>query len=164
MRYIGLDCSSVSVGWSIVDANGPALTRIDSGVWDISRSGQAMPDRLVTFDRFLTQIMARFGPCSMVVETSFMGVNAQSSLRIAEVRGVALLHAGHAAIPVRNVAPASVKKLIGGHGRAKKDEVAEGVRAHFPGEVLSFATDDESDALAIAAFGAIKDNDEQPPE
>lgn len=45
---------------------------------------------------------------------------------------------------------ATVKRLIGGHGKADKDEVADGVRRILRlGDDYTFATDDESDAAAI---------------
>lgn len=47
------------------------------------------------------------------------------------------------------VAPTRVKKLVAGKGKADKDEVAEGVR-RLTGYKGKFATDDESDAAAIA--------------
>lgn len=44
----------------------------------------------------------------------------------------------------------TVKRIIGGHGRAEKDEVAAGVRRILGlAEGFAFATSDESDAAAI---------------
>jgi crossover junction endodeoxyribonuclease RuvC len=43
----------------------------------------------------------------------------------------------------------TVKKIVGGHGKAEKDEVADGVRRILGQPTLAFATNDESDACAI---------------
>ena len=48
------------------------------------------------------------------------------------------------------ITPTTVKKIVGGHGKADKDEVAVGVRRllRLPSD-HEFATDDESDACAV---------------
>lgn len=59
---------------------------------------------------------------------------------------------------IEEITPTEVKSLIGGHGKATKDEVEDGLR-----DLLSdsqkdfhFATDDESDAVAVALSFCIK--------
>lgn len=59
---------------------------------------------------------------------------------------------------VEEIPPTSVKSLIAGYGKASKEEVEEGVRELLPEDQKDFvfATDDESDAVAVALTYAIK--------
>lgn len=49
---------------------------------------------------------------------------------------------------VAEIAPTQVKKAISGTGKGSKDDVALGIKKYIP-EELHFATDDESDAVAV---------------
>jgi crossover junction endodeoxyribonuclease RuvC len=48
---------------------------------------------------------------------------------------------------IEQYAPTTIKKYLGGHGRASKDDVAKGVLEYFPNTV--FESDDVSDAIAV---------------
>lgn len=59
---------------------------------------------------------------------------------------------------IEEIPPTTVKSLVGGYGKATKDEVEEGVRALLGDDQKDFvfATDDESDSVAVALSYAIK--------
>lgn len=59
---------------------------------------------------------------------------------------------------IEEIPPTTVKSLVGGHGKATKDEVEDGVRALLVDEQKDFVfvTDDESDSVAVALSYAIK--------
>lgn len=59
---------------------------------------------------------------------------------------------------IEEIPPTTVKSLIAGYGKATKDEVEEGVRNLLPEDQkdFKFATDDESDSVAVALTYAIK--------
>lgn len=59
---------------------------------------------------------------------------------------------------IEEIPPTTVKSLIAGYGKATKDEVEEGVRDLLPDSQkdFSFATDDESDAVAVALAYSIQ--------
>ncbi|MBE7156308.1 crossover junction endodeoxyribonuclease RuvC, partial [Bacillus paranthracis] len=56
---------------------------------------------------------------------------------------------------VVEMSPTTVKKHVTGNGKASKESVADSVRGYFR-EKLVFATDDESDAIAVALAYLIK--------
>jgi len=151
---LGLDCSSVAVGWATIRvADDGELTLLGSGVARIGRSPKPICSRIMVMDEMLRSVLAEFAPTEAIVETAFAGRNIQGSLRIAEVRGAAMLRLSLAGIGVSNVAPTSVKKAIAGHGMANKKAVAEAVQ-DFLGIDKEIETDDESDAIAIGLFAA----------
>ncbi|MGD2278183.1 crossover junction endodeoxyribonuclease RuvC [Bacillus wiedmannii] len=71
------------------------------------------------------------------------------------VHGVAKLAVHSAGEDVVEMSPTTVKKHVTGNGKASKDAVADSVRGYFR-EKLVFATDDESDAIAVALAYLIK--------
>jgi crossover junction endodeoxyribonuclease RuvC len=57
-------------------------------------------------------------------------------------------------LPIEQLAPSSVKAAVAGNGRAKKPEVADGVRRVL-GLGLAKLQEDEADALAVAIAAAL---------
>jgi crossover junction endodeoxyribonuclease RuvC len=83
------------------------------------------------------------------VEGVFYAVNAKSALKLAHVRGVALLVIGEAGLGLAEYSPLEVKMSVVGYGRAEKGQVQLMVRSLLQlSEVI--ASEDASDALAIA--------------
>ena len=83
------------------------------------------------------------------VEEVFYSVNAKSALKLAHVRGVALLTAAETGLEVGEYSPLEVKMSVVGYGRAEKSQVELMVRSLL-GADEGFATQDASDALAVA--------------
>ena len=83
------------------------------------------------------------------VEGIFHARNARSALVLGHARGVALLAASEAGLPVFEYAPAEVKRAVVGYGRAEKTQVQQMVKLLLS---LDRAPEphDAADALAIA--------------
>lgn len=107
-----------------------------------------LPVRLQRIYTGLLKVMERHAPEAMAVEDIFFARSSPSALKLGHARGVVLLAAAHAELPVHAYPPALVKRSIAGNGRAEKAQVAQMVGAilglrKLPGE-------DAADALAIA--------------
>ena len=85
----------------------------------------------------------------MSVEELFFATNAKTAIGVGQSRGVILLAAAMAKIPVVSYTPLAVKRAITGDGAADKKQVAAMVV-----RILKLKTapklDDTADALAIA--------------
>jgi crossover junction endodeoxyribonuclease RuvC len=105
----------------------------------------------------LRQVFTDYTPQVVAVEGVFSKINHRAALQLTHARGVALLLAAEHGVAPVEYAPATVKAMITGHGRAEKEQVACMVQSllqiHQP-----FATDDESDALAVALCYALRQN------
>src|SRR5262249_43156235 len=56
------------------------------------------------------------------IENLFHAVNARSALKLGHARGVAMLAAVQAGLPVAEYTPAEIKRAVVGYGRAEKPQ------------------------------------------
>lgn len=147
MLIIGLDPSLSCTGWGIVARNGNRISHIANGQVKTDPA-QSLPERLVTLDRELTDVILRHRPDCAAVEEVFVNKNPQSTLKLGQARGVCLLALARAGLPVSEYATRLVKKAIVGTGGAEKAQVQAMLRVLLPGVKLAGA--DAADALAVA--------------
>jgi crossover junction endodeoxyribonuclease RuvC len=108
-----------------------------------------MPERLLAIDGELRTLIARHRPDVVAVEEIFFGRNVTTALIVGQARGVALLAAARAGLPIREYKPMAVKQAITGYGKASKPQMQEMVRMLLHLEELP-RPDDAADALAVA--------------
>jgi len=148
MRVLGIDCGSEFTGYGIVDSDGQAYKLVAAGV---IRSSPQLPfcERLLHIASELERLIEAYSPESAAVEEVFFAVNAKSAIKLAHVRGVALLEAARAALPVSEYSALQVKLSVVGYGRAEKHQVQAMVTS-----ILSLPepprSQDAADALAVA--------------
>ena len=106
-------------------------------------------DRLVFLHRQLAEIIATHKPEVASFESTFVGKDARAHARLGEARGVLVLTARMAGLPIYHYSPAEVKKATTGNGRATKEQVRYMVASMLKVEELPRPLD-ASDALAIA--------------
>ena len=81
---------------------------------------QSLAIRLgVLFDG-VTELIERHAPDAIAVEGLFHGKNARSALVLGHARGVVLLAATRAGLPVAEISPAEVKRAVTGTGAARR--------------------------------------------
>ncbi len=131
----------------MIAKQGNRLTHIANGQ---VRTDPAMSlaDRLVTLDRELADVVARFAPDQGAVEEVFVNANPQSTLKLGQARGVCLLILARAGLPVSEYATRLVKKALVGTGGAEKAQVQAMLKVLLPG--VKLAGPDAADALAVA--------------
>jgi crossover junction endodeoxyribonuclease RuvC len=113
------------------------------------RKTKTTPERLEQVFRELSAELERWKPDAVAIEEVFYSVNAQSALKLGQVRGVALLAAATQKLPVAEYAPLKIKSSVVGYGLAKKEQVQFMVaRLLELAEVPQPA--DAADALAVA--------------
>ena len=145
IRIVGLDPGLAHTGWGVIAAHGNRLVHIAHGVIH-SRADDALPARLAALHAGLVAVLATHSPDEAAVEEVFVNRNAQSTLKLGQARGVALLAVGH--LPVAEHATRLVKKAVVGTGTADKAQVAAMVARLLPG--CGPLSEDAADALAVA--------------
>jgi len=148
MRVLGIDCGTELTGYGVIDSDGRAHRIVAAGT--IRTSPKAtLGDRLNIIAAGLRQVIATHAPETGAVEEVFHSVNAKSALKLAHVRGVALLVLAEAGILYGEYSPLTIKKSVVGHGRAEKEQVQFMMRAIL-GTTAPVEQPDACDALAVA--------------
>src|SRR6476661_6954330 len=147
MIILGLDPGLGTTGWGLIQAEGNRLMHVANG--QIKTDADApLPRRLAALADQLEALIADHSPAATAVEEVFVNKNPQSTLKLGQARGVALMCAARAGIAVGEYAPTLVKKGVVGTGSAGKPQVHAMVARLLPG--VKIAGPDAADALAVA--------------
>lgn len=147
MLVLGIDPGTRHLGWGLVRREGTRLTHVGHGVIELS-ANLALGARLVCLEAELAEVLSCFGPEVAVVESLFFHKDAQAAAKLGHARGVVLFVLARATIPTFEIAPARVKSLVSGHGRADKRQVALMMKSLLG--LSSLPRHDATDALALA--------------
>ena len=148
MRIFGIDPGSEHTGYGCIDTDGSRHRLVVCGA--ISPPPRAdFPQRLLVIHDSLRALLDEHRPDAVAIEDVFHARNVRSALKLGHARGVALLAATEAGLPVTAYSPAEVKRAVVGYGRAEKHQVQHMV-CLLLGLVSAPAPYDASDALAIA--------------
>ena len=147
MIVLGLDPGLGTTGWGLIRADGNRLSHIANGHLKTDSKSQ-LPDRLAHLADQLEALIREHQPQAAAVEEIFVNKNPQSTLKLSQARGVALMLAARAGITVGEYAARLVKKAVVGTGAAEKAQVHAMVARLLPG--IQIAGPDAADALAVA--------------
>ncbi len=147
MRILGLDPGLGTTGWGLIEVDGNRLAHIANGQIKTDPL-TPLPQRLARLAEQLEALIADHRPDSAAAEEVFVNANPQSTLKLGQARGVALMCAARGGIGVGEYAARLVKKAIVGTGGADKAQVHAMVARLLPGAKI--AGPDAADALAIA--------------
>jgi crossover junction endodeoxyribonuclease RuvC len=111
-----------------------------------------MAARLAMLHAGIGDVIAMHRPDRAAAEEVFLNKNPQSTLKLAQARGVVLAVCGAAGLDVREHAARLVKKAVVGTGAAEKTQVQAMLRVLLPG--IAVAGADAADALAVAIADA----------
>jgi crossover junction endodeoxyribonuclease RuvC len=144
---IGLDPGLGCTGWGVIAAEGNRLGHVANGQIRTDSKGE-LAERLIELHGRLLAVLAEHMPAAAAVEEVFVNDNPQSTLKLGQARGVALLAAASLGVRVGEYAPRLVKKAVVGTGGAEKAQVHAMVQRLLPGVKIVGA--DSADALAVA--------------
>jgi crossover junction endodeoxyribonuclease RuvC len=148
MRVLGIDPGTLTSGYGIVAEEDHKLFHVASG--GISPSAkQPFPKRLKKIYEEIEKIIGKYRPHVVVVENLFVSKNIQSALKLGHSRGVAILAAMNAGLPVFEYSPLEVKQAVVGNGKAEKKQVQLMVKALLELPKAPHPAD-AADALAAA--------------
>ncbi|MBV9269009.1 MAG: crossover junction endodeoxyribonuclease RuvC, partial [Acidobacteriaceae bacterium] len=135
-------------GFGVIETDGRSHHFITAGVIR-TEPAHALERRLQAIAAELRGVMDDFAPEAVAVEEVFHAINSKSALKLAHVRGVALLVAAEAGLSVHEYSPLEVKISVVGYGRAEKQQVQMMVLSLL-GVTQQFGSFDATDALAVA--------------
>ena len=153
MRVLGIDPGTAACGYGIVHESGGRLKGIAHGCWSTPAAMEPAL-RLKTIYDGVAGLIAEHAPDAVVLEESFVGVDARIALSVGQARGAVLVAAALAGVPCAEYAPARVKQADCGYGRAEKSQVQRMVRAILGLDEVP-TPNHAADALAVAICHAL---------
>ena len=154
MRVLGVDCGSERTGYGVIDSDGAAHSLVAAGVIR-TRTCDAFESRLAQIAKGLREIIAKHAPAAAAVEQVFYAANVRTALKLAHVRGVALLAIAEAGLPLGEYSALEVKTSVVGYGQAAKAQVKLMVRSLLELD-RAIDSEDACDALAVAICHATR--------
>lgn len=148
MIVLGIDPGTAALGYGLIEESARGLRSVDYGCL-VTSADLPLGERLRAIHAHVAGLIATYQPVLVGVERLFFSRNVQTAFAVGQARGVVLLAAAQAGIPVREATPSEVKVAVAGYGSAGKVQVQQMVAA-----ILGLAAlpqpDDAADALAMA--------------
>ena len=148
MRTFGIDPGTERTGYGCVETAGSRHRVVLCGAIT-TPAGASFPEKLLVIHQRLAALIAECRPDCVAIENLFYAVNARTALKLGHARGVAMLAAVEAGLPVVEYTPAEIKRAVVGYGRAEKQQVQHMVKLIL-GLAAPPSPHDAADALAVA--------------
>jgi crossover junction endodeoxyribonuclease RuvC len=148
VRTFGIDPGSERTGYGCVETAGSRHRVIMCGAI-ATHANASFADKLLQIHQGLTALIEECRPDWVAIESLFYAVNVRSALKLGHARGVAMLAAVEAGVPVAEYTPAEIKSAVVGYGRAEKQQVQHMVKLLL-GLAAPPTPHDAADALAVA--------------
>ena len=149
MRILGIDPGLRTTGFGVLDAEGPRLCYVASGVIQTHGAEQGnLPARLKLLFDGITELKARYTPDVAAVEIVFVNVNPQATLLLGQARGACLTALVSSELAVAEYTALQMKQAVAGHGKAAKSQVQSMVQRLL--SLPAAPRPDAADALGLA--------------
>lgn len=147
MIIIGIDPGTQVTGFGIIKSDGSTYEIIDYGCIRPPASYK-LTDRYLIIFNAIEELLQRYSPDILVVETQYVKINVQSAIKLGMARGMAILAAKKRKIPIFEYAPSKAKKAVVGKGSASKVQVQKMVQILL--KLAEPPSEDAADAIALA--------------
>lgn len=147
MIIIGIDPGTVVTGYGVIKVN-------PDGSYEVIDYGCIRPPAGLLTDRYLfifngvEELVEKYAPQILVVETQFVNRNVQSAIKLGMARGVTIIAAKRRGVAVFEYAPTKAKLAVVGNGKASKHQVQVMVQLLL--KLREPPPEDAADALALA--------------
>jgi crossover junction endodeoxyribonuclease RuvC len=120
---LGIDPGTAATGYGVVRGGGSSLPAlVECGVIR-TKPRAPLTSRLREIFEGVQELIQRHQPDALSVEDVFYARNVRTTVVLGHARGVILLAAELAGVPVNEFAPAEIKKAVVGTGAATKEQV-----------------------------------------
>jgi crossover junction endodeoxyribonuclease RuvC len=157
MRILGIDPGIERTGYGVLElAAGVGAPRlVEAGVVR-TRPADGLPERLLEIRAGLAAVLEEFRPDAVAVEELYSHyAHPRTAILMGHARGVAVLAAAEAHVPVVSYSATHIKKSLVGSGHAAKEQVQRAVQSLFNLREVPYPPD-VADALAVALCHAYR--------
>ena len=148
MKILGIDPGYAIVGYGIIESENGRFHPLDCGVLTTPQDME-FPKRLKSLYDGMSLLLLKQKPDVVAVEKLYFNTNVTTAIAVGHARGVLILAAENAGIPVFEYTPLQIKQAITGSGRADKIQMQTMVKMLL-GLAAIPKPDDAADALAVA--------------
>ena len=145
---LGIDPGTCVTGYGIISFQSQNYILLDFGCIR-PPAKQKLSDRYVVIYDGVNELIEKYHPTILVVETQYVNKNVQSALKLGMARGAVMIAAKKKGLIVFEYPPTVAKRAVVGSGKASKYQVKKMVQ-----NLLKLSTpphpDDAADALALA--------------
>ena len=153
MRILGIDPGFERLGVAILERNtGEKKEKVIFSECFKTSTKLEFNQRLFLIGERVQEIIKKYKPEVLAIETLFLNTNQKTVMHVAEARGVVVYEAARAGLKVFEASPPQIKIATTGYGRADKNQIIKMVKILVDLEENK-TSDDELDAIAIALTG-----------
>jgi len=153
---LGIDPGYGRIGIAVIEKTKNGECLIHSECFE-TNSKLSHPKRLLLVGEKLAEIIKKYQPQKIAIETLLWSKNVKTAMQVAEARGVILFLAAKYNLLICEYNPNQIKLAITGYGKSDKKQIINMVEKLIKIKPLTGKQkrlDDEYDAIAIALTGA----------
>ena len=146
MIILGIDPGTACTGWGIIKAVNNSYSFIECGT--IRPKEKQLSLKYNTIFEEVSEVIKKYNPEILSVETQFMYKNAQSAIKVSMARAAAIIAGTQSGLDIFEYTPTRVKQAVTGSGRAPKEAVDKmiNILLNIPRKIPH----DAADALGLA--------------
>lgn len=147
MTILGIDTSLRSSGYGVLQVEGSRMRSLEAG--RIKNAPKvSLSVCLRTIHARVAELIARYSPDVLAIESVIYAKNASTMLVLGEARGAVITAAADAGVPVYEYEPRRVKMAVCGNGLAEKIQIQRMIKTLLALDELP--QNDAADALGLA--------------
>ncbi len=145
---LGIDPGTAVTGYGVIRTDGRVCLPIDFGAIRPAK-GMSLEKRYLAIFNGVEQLIAKYKPDAVSVETQFVKDNIASAMKLGMARGAVMIAAARQDIPIFCYEPRKVKKAVVGTGSASKHQMQQ-MTQQILGLSVCPTPEDAADALGLA--------------
>jgi len=154
--FLGVDPGTRITGYGLIEVTNNGYQAIDFGCIK-PPAHYKLSDRYLIIYESVVQLIEKYAPDALSVETQYVKNNVQSAIKLGMARGVIIVAAKKGGVPVYEYSPTQAKKSVVGNGSASKKQVQGMIQLLLRLSSLP-DSEDAADALALAICHAQTDS------
>ncbi len=152
MRILGIDPGFERLGVAIIEKTKTEKETVVFSECFKTSAKLKFEERLVLIGEEVENIIKKYKPNVLAIETLFLTTNQKTVMRVAEARGVVIYESAKANLKIFEFSPPQIKIATTGYGKASKEQIIKMVKLLVKVDA-SKKSDDEMDAISVALTG-----------
>ncbi len=152
MRILGIDPGFERLGIAVIEKEKNTKEAVLFSECFKTSAKLPFPQRLVLIGEEVRNVIKKYKPEVLAIETLFLTTNHKTVMHVAEARGVVLYEGAKAELKIFEASPPQIKIATTGYGKATKEQIIKMVKLLVKIDTAK-QSDDELDAIAIALTG-----------